>query len=125
MAILFWWKKFSCIKQKLKFGNQILNYITLLKNILDLTVYLQNLKVRENILFLEFLACMRSPSASPLSDAERDDYYATSAIAAGEEIRTDYGEAYWEGLPWGWVAIANALIALRLLAHRRSRKPDV
>ena len=45
-------------------------------------------------------------------------------LVAGEEIRTDYGEAYWEGLPWGWVAIANALIALRLLAHHRSGKPD-
>jgi len=48
----------------------------------------------------------------------------STAIVAGEEIRTDYGEAYWEGLPWGWVAIANALIALRLLAHHRSGKPD-
>ena len=62
-----------------------------------------------------------------LADEElpRVVFVTTSAIAAGEEIRTDYGEAYWEGLPWGWVAIANALIALRLLAHRRSRKPDV
>ena len=49
---------------------------------------------------------------------------AAGPIVAGEEIRTDYGEAYWEGLPWGWVAIANALIALRLLAHHRSGKPD-
>ena len=61
-----------------------------------------------------------------LADEElpRVVFLATSAIAAGEEIRTDYGEAYWEGLPWGWVAIANALIALRLLAHHRSGKPD-
>ena len=34
---------------------KLIGYIMQQKNILDLTVYLQNLKVRENILFLEFL----------------------------------------------------------------------